>query len=104
MIAPADESRCELCGESSGGHTHRLHERSTREAGRRIHYVVGGVRGGIAVFHPAADPEKLHRTDAAALAMQLKVDLTELVGQRFSCWVAPAEYGVFRSDFQRVES
>ena len=41
---------------------------------------------------------------SAVLAMQLKVELTELVGQRCSCWVAPAEYGVFRSDFERVEN
>jgi hypothetical protein len=36
--------------------------------------------------------------------MQLEIDVADLVGQRFRCWVMPAEYGIFRGDFRRVES
>ncbi|MGK5440777.1 hypothetical protein ACSNN7_02950 [Micromonospora sp. URMC 105] len=72
-------------------------------ASQGIEYAVVGVRGGLADFRNAADPSKVHRTDAAVLAVQLEIDAADLVGQRFSCWVTPAQYGVFRSDFRRVE-
>ena len=73
------------------------------EIGRRIEYAVVGTRGGIADFRSTESPSRVYRTDAEVLAMQLDIDVADLVGQRFSCWVTPDEYGVLRSDFKRVE-
>jgi hypothetical protein len=87
-----------------GGHAHEWPDDPAPGTGRRIEYAVVGVRGGIADFQPAADPSKVHRTGADTLAAQLKVDVADLVGRRFSCWVVPDRYGVVRSDFRRVES
>ncbi|GAA4264305.1 hypothetical protein GCM10022255_116710 [Dactylosporangium darangshiense] len=86
-----------------GRHAHQGLDGVASETGRRIEYTVVGVRGATANFQAAANPSKVYRTDAADLAMQLEIDAADLVGQRFSCWVTPAQYGVFRSDFRRVE-
>lgn len=97
--------RCGVCGQlRDGTHAHQWLDGPDSESGRRIEYTVVDVRGGIANFQTAADPSKVYRTDAAVLAMQLEIDAADLVGQRFNCWVTPAQYGVFRSDFRRVES
>jgi hypothetical protein len=64
---------------------------------------VAGLRGEIAHYQAAVDPSTVYRTVAAGLAMQLGTDAADLVGRRFSCWVTPAQYGVFRSDYRLVE-
>lgn len=72
--------------------------------GKRVEYVVVNKRGGIAEFRDAGDVDsKIRKTDAATLAYQLKVEEESLPGRRYSCWVEPAEYGVFRSDFKLIE-
>jgi hypothetical protein len=70
------------------------------EAGKRVEYVVVGKRGGLAEFREADVESRVRKTDAAMLAFQLGVEEVSLLGRRFSCWVAPAEYGVTRSDFR----
>ncbi|NBE85459.1 hypothetical protein GVV04_31895 [Micromonospora sp. NEAU-HG-1] len=72
------------------------------EAGKRVEYFVVGKRGGIAEFREADVESRVRKTDAATLAFQLGVEETSLPGRRFSCWVAPDEYGVTRSDFRIV--
>ena len=66
--------------------------------------MVVGLRGGIAEFQLIVKPSKIYRTDAEVLAMQLGINKADLIGQRFRYRVTPAEYGVIRSDFRRVES
>nr|BFE56408.1 hypothetical protein GCM10020063_009340 [Dactylosporangium thailandense] len=85
-------------------HAHQWLAGPASETGRQVEYTVVGLRGGIANFQTVTDPLKVYRTDAAVLAMQLEIDVADLVGQRFRCWVTPAEHGVIRSDFRRLES
>ncbi|BFU41827.1 hypothetical protein KRMM14A1004_00640 [Krasilnikovia sp. MM14-A1004] len=63
---------------------------------------VVGKRGGIAEFREADGDPKVRKTDAAMLTLNLGVDESTLTERRFSCWVAPAEYGVVRSDFKLI--
>lgn len=86
------------------GHAHEWPHGPSTETGRRIEYVIVGLRGEIAHYQAAVNPATVYRTVAAGLAMQLGIDGAELVGRRFSCWVTPAQYGVFRSDYRLVES
>jgi len=72
--------------------------------GKRVEYVVVNKRGGIVEFREAGVVDsKIRKTDAATLAYQLRVEESSLPGRRYSCWVEPAEYGVFRSDFKLIE-
>ncbi|MGC4806739.1 hypothetical protein [Micromonospora sp. DT233] len=66
-------------------------------------YVVVDKRGGIAEFRELGIDSKVRKTDAATLAFNLKVEEVSLPGCRFSCWVEPADYGTFRSDYQLIE-
>jgi hypothetical protein len=103
VVAADDASRCGLCGRpTDGGHVHEWLDGPAVGAGRRIEYVIVGVRGEIARYQAAADPSTVYRTVAADLATQLGIDAADLVGRRFSCWVTPAQHGVVRSDYRRV--
>jgi hypothetical protein len=59
-------------------------------------------RGGIAEFREVDGESRVRKTDAATLAYQLGVEEVSLLGCQFSCWVAPAEFGVIRSDFRLI--
>lgn len=101
--ASREAADCGICG-------HPLHDRhrsgdaahpATR-AGRRVEYVVAGLRGAFANCQEVGNPSKTFRTMASGLAQELGVDEASIVGQHFSYWVEPAEYGVVRSDLQLV--
>jgi len=93
---------CGLCGRplddrhDAGGHD------GADQAGQRVEYVVVGIRGGIAEFREADAESRVRRTDAATLALNLRVEQSSLLGRRYSCRVEPAEHGVIRSDFRLV--
>ncbi|MGA4726990.1 hypothetical protein ACWEOS_13265 [Micromonospora taraxaci] len=103
MKIPEDACECGICGGS-------LDERHAPDGpdglgggrGKRVEYVVVAKRGGIVDYQPVGDAAKSHRTDAAMLAFQLGVEESSLVGRRFSCWITPAEYGTFESDFRLI--
>lgn len=67
--------------------------------GKRIAYVVVELRGATAHFQATDDPGRTFRTGAADLAGQLGIEVSELLGRPYTCWVEPTEYGVIRSDF-----
>ena len=72
--------------------------------GKMVEYVIVNKRGGIAEFRESGVVDsKIRKRDAATLAYQLRVEESSLPGRRFSCWVEPAEYGVFRIDFKLIE-
>ncbi|MET9298385.1 MULTISPECIES: hypothetical protein [Micromonospora] len=91
-----DASTCGICGQPSDAR----HGGDGPGAGRRVDYVVVGTRGGIAEFREADAESRVRRTDAAVLALNLRVEQSSLAGRRFSCLVVPDQYGVTRSDFR----
>ncbi|MBM2618767.1 hypothetical protein JIG36_24725 [Actinoplanes sp. LDG1-06] len=88
------ESLCGICG---------MPHVAEATHGERVVYFVVTKRGGVAHFREPDPEAKVRRTDAAILAFQLGVDESSLPGRWFSCWVEPAEYGVFESDFRLEE-
>jgi hypothetical protein len=95
-----DAPTCGICGLPTGDRHGRDGHGVAREAGKRIEYVVVGRRGELAEFREADGEPRVRKTDAAVLALNLRVEETSLVGRRFSCLVVPDEYGVTRSDFR----
>ncbi|MEV8311995.1 hypothetical protein AB0P36_32940 [Streptomyces flavidovirens] len=73
-----------------------------QKPGRRVEHVVTELRGATAHYEPVDDPARQFKTGATTLAQNLRITVAELVGSRFSCWVEPVEYGVFRTDFRLV--
>lgn len=101
MSIDPESSTCGICGrplndEHEGGHL----SGAAAKQGKRVVYTVVRLRGATAEYQPLGDPSKTGRTGAADLATMLGADESTLVGRRFSCWVVPAEYGVFKSDFR----
>ncbi|MEV7985395.1 hypothetical protein [Micromonospora sp. NPDC085948] len=102
MEASEPASLCGLCGQPiDERHVDTTHG-GTEARGERREYVVVGRRGGIVEFQRAGNADRTYRTDAEMLAIQLNIAEPRLVGVRFSCWVSPAEYGTFQSDFKLI--
>ncbi len=96
-----DDLRCDLCGQVGNARHEQHHEKSVVGAGRRVEYVVIGLRGANALYHAADEPSRTRKTGAADLARALGVELPDLPGRHYTCWEAPGEYGgVFRSRFE----
>ncbi len=96
-----DDLGCGLCGQVVDARHEQHHEESVVGAGRRVEYVVIGLRGATALYHAADEPSRTRRTGAADLAKALGVDLPDLPGRHYTCWEVPGEYGgVFRSGFE----
>lgn len=95
-----DDPRCGLCGQVVDARHEQRHEESVPGAGRRVEYVVIGLRGALAVYQAVDDPSRTRRTGAAGLAAQLGIDLPDLPGRHYTCWETRGEYGVFRSGFE----
>ena len=85
-------------------HAHEAHAVSGGNSGKRVEYVVTGRRGATAEYRDVTGISKTYKTDAEMLAFRLGISEAELVGSGFSCWVAPAEYGVIRSDYRLTAS
>lgn len=103
MTAPEHANVCGLCGQPlDERHADDTQHGVADKRGETREYVVVGRRGGIADYQRVGDAVRTRRTDAAMLAVQLGIEESRLVGARFSCWVEPAEYGVFESDFTLI--
>ncbi|XEC32946.1 hypothetical protein JAO84_25050 [Streptomyces fradiae] len=76
------------------------HDDKPARKGSRVAYVVVELRGATAHFQAADDPGRTFKTGATDLAGQLGIDVSDLVGRSYTCWVEPTEYGVIRSDFK----
>ena len=97
--------RCGMCGRAlDDRHAHEESADPAPKPGKRVVYTVVDLRGATVIYQPVGDPSRTCRTGAAGLASSLGIDASELIGLRFSCWVEPAEHGVFRSEFRLVES
>ncbi|WP_393073084.1 hypothetical protein [Streptomyces sp. LN704] len=70
--------------------------------GRRVEYVVTGIRGALVDARAVDDPTKKYVSSAAVLAQNLKTEVGSLPGCHFSCRVVPGDPGTFFVDFQRV--
>jgi hypothetical protein len=68
--------------------------------GRRVEYVVTGIRGALVDAHAVDDPTKTYVSSAAALAQNLRTEVGSLPGCHFSCRVVPDNPGTFFVDFQ----
>ena len=77
-------------------------EAEAPSAGRRDEYVVIELRGATAHYEPVGDATRTFKTHAASLADELGIEVAELIGCRYSCWVKPDAYGVTRSDFRLI--
>ncbi|MFJ8858145.1 hypothetical protein ACIRD8_06875 [Streptomyces sp. NPDC102451] len=102
MDASQDDLRCGLCGQVMDAQHEQNHKVSGVGAGRRVEHVVIELRGATALCQAADDPSRTSRTGAAGLAEQLRIDLPDLLGRRYTCWETPGEYGVVRSGFEPV--
>ncbi|MBM7443228.1 hypothetical protein [Streptomyces sp. HB132] len=101
MDTSRDDLRCGLCGQAANARHEQHHEEPVASAGRRVEYVVIGLRGANALYHAADEPSRTRKTDAADLATALGVELPDLPGRHYTCWEMPGEYGgVFRSGFE----
>ncbi|MEV6116024.1 hypothetical protein AB0L59_26885 [Streptomyces sp. NPDC052109] len=68
--------------------------------GRRVEYVVTGIRGALVDAHAVDDPTNKYVTSAAVLSQNLKTEVGSLLGRHFSCRVVPGNPGTFFVDFQ----
>ncbi|QFZ78362.1 hypothetical protein GFH48_38265 [Streptomyces fagopyri] len=68
--------------------------------GRRVEYVVTGIRGALVDARAVEDPTKKYVSTAAVLAQNLKTEVGSLPGCHFSCRVVPGNPGTFFVDFQ----
>ena len=102
MDASRADKRCELCGQPfDARHSHPAPGASGADRpGKRVEYVVVELRGATAHYRAADDPTRTFKTAADRLAKMLGIDESDLLGCRYTCWVAPAEYGVVRSEFR----
>ncbi|MFD9007325.1 hypothetical protein ACFV0T_41465 [Streptomyces sp. NPDC059582] len=101
MDTSQDNVRCGLCGQMMNARHEQHHEEPVLSAGRRVEYVVIGLRGAHALYQAADDPSRTRKTGAAVLAQQLGIDLPDLPGRHYTCWETPGEYGgVFRRGFE----
>ncbi len=100
MGASRDNSRCGLCGQAMDARHEQNHEEPGAGAGRRVEHVVVELRGATAHCQAADDPSRTSRTGAAGLAEQLGIDLSDLLGRRYTCWETRGEHGVVRSGFE----
>lgn len=104
-MPPVDTSRddlgCGLCGQAVNARHEQHDEESVGGAGRRVEYVVIGLRGANALYHAADEPSRTRTTGAVDLAKALGVELPDLSGRHYTCWEVPGEYGgVFRGGFE----
>ncbi|MGW0782118.1 hypothetical protein [Streptomyces sp. NPDC002913] len=101
MDTSLDDVRCGLCGQAVNARHEQHHEESVVSAGRRVEYVVIGLRGANALYHAADEPSRTGKMGAADLAQVLRVELSDLPGRHYTCWERPGDYGgVFRSGFE----
>ncbi|WP_328904168.1 hypothetical protein OHR86_33130 [Streptomyces sp. NBC_00441] len=101
MDTSRNDVRCGLCGQVMNARHEQHHQEPAVSAGRRVEYVVTGLRGAHALYHAADEPSRIRKTGAADLAKALGVELPGLPGRRYTCWEVPGEYGgVFRSGFE----
>jgi hypothetical protein len=70
--------------------------------GRRVEYVVTGIRGALVDARAVDDPAKKYVSPAAVLAQNLRTEVGSLPGCRFSCRVVPGDPGTFYVDFRRI--
>ncbi|WP_051813432.1 hypothetical protein [Streptomyces sp. NRRL S-340] len=68
--------------------------------GRRVEYVVTGIRGALVDAHAVDDPTNKYVTPADVLSQNLETEVGSLLGRRFSCRVVPGNPGTFFVDFQ----
>lgn len=68
--------------------------------GRRVEYVVTGIRGALVDACAVDDPANKYVSPAAVLAQNLKTEVGSLLGCHFSCRVVPGNPGTFFADFQ----
>ncbi|MFF4708691.1 hypothetical protein ACWC4D_07985 [Streptomyces sp. NPDC001288] len=68
--------------------------------GRRVEYVVTGIRGALVDAHAVDGPARTYVSPAAVLAQNLKTEVGSLLGCHFSCRVVPGNPGTFFVDFQ----
>ncbi|MDX2548273.1 hypothetical protein ACOT81_43875 [Streptomyces sp. WI04-05B] len=68
--------------------------------GRRVEYVVTGIRGALVDAHAVDDPTNKYVSSAAVLAHDLKTEVAPLLGCHFTCRVVPGNPGTFFVDFQ----
>ncbi|MEX2985555.1 hypothetical protein [Streptomyces sp. C36] len=100
MDTSQHDVRCGLCGQVMNARHEQNHEEPVVSAGRRVEYVVIGLRGAFALYQAADDPSRTFKTGADVLAEQLGIDLCELPGRHYMCWMTPGEYGVIQSGFE----
>ncbi|MGC4947119.1 hypothetical protein ACLQ2N_13105 [Streptomyces sp. DT224] len=101
MDTSGEDPRCELCGQVVNARHEQHHEESVVGPGKRVEYVVIGLRGAHALYHAADEPSRIRKTGAADLAKALGVELLDLPGRPYACWEVPGEYGgTFRSGFE----
>ncbi|MEU3353173.1 hypothetical protein [Streptomyces sp. NPDC037389] len=102
MDASREGMRCGLCGQlMDAQHSHQQHDEELATGqGKRVECVVVELRGAVAHYQVADGSSRTHKTGAAGLAEQLGIDLSELLGRRYTCWEEPAEYGVVQSEFK----
>ncbi|MER6678665.1 hypothetical protein [Streptomyces sp. NPDC000983] len=101
MDTSGDGLRCGLCGQVMNARHEQHHEEWAVSAGRRVEYVVIGLRGAHALYQAADEPSRTRKTHAADLAKALGVDLPGLPGRHYTCRETPGEYGgIFRSGFE----
>ncbi|MEV1054986.1 hypothetical protein E3E14_07275 [Streptomyces sp. ICN441] len=97
-----EDERCGICGQPMDAHeAHQQHEdgKPARKGGR-ISYVVVEVRGATVHYQETENPGRRFQSGASDVAGNLRIDISELPGCHFTCWVEPTQYGVIRSDFQ----
>ncbi|MGW7261581.1 hypothetical protein [Streptomyces sp. NPDC054834] len=70
--------------------------------GRRVEYVVTGIRGALVDAHAVDDPTNKYVSSAAVLSQNLKTEVRSLLGCHFSCRVVPGNPGTFFVDFRMV--
>src|SRR5690349_4422345 len=82
------------------GVARRVEGGTVAKEGRRVEFTIVDTRGALAEYEVTGDPSKRRRTVAVNLAADLGVDVSTLLGRRFTCWVEPTQYGSIQSDFQ----
>ncbi|MEU3411970.1 hypothetical protein ABZ760_11945 [Streptomyces sp. NPDC006658] len=78
----------------------REDEEPDLRGGRRVAYVVTGIRGALVDAHAVDDPTNKYVGSAAVLSQNLEIEVGSLHGRHFSCRVEPGDPGTFFVDFQ----
>ncbi|MEU9314998.1 hypothetical protein [Streptomyces sp. NPDC048295] len=100
MDASRNDSDCGLCGQPLSVQHEQHGDGSMAGSGKRVEYVIVGLRGALACYQAADDLLRTGKTVAAGLAQELGIGLADLPGRRYTCWETPAEYGVIQSGFE----